>query len=207
MKIYITRHSKTIWNEEHRLQGWKDSPLTKEGIEDAMLLKKRLQTIPIDVCISSPIKRAYTTATILFDQVLTDERLKEMNFGDYEGKKVSELSAYQAYYDLWHCPYAKLRLPNGESLLEVQTRLRSCIDDLYLQYQDKTVFLTVHGMVFIVLLSIVKNIPLEELTRVNAVIRGCSLSSVSYDGKDFIVHYIGDDSHLPTLEKPISYSQ
>ena len=38
MKIYITRHSLTAWNEEKRLQGWKDSPLTKQGKEDALKL-------------------------------------------------------------------------------------------------------------------------------------------------------------------------
>ena len=42
MKIFITRHSKTLWNQEKKLQGWKDSPLTKEGINDALLLKKRI---------------------------------------------------------------------------------------------------------------------------------------------------------------------
>lgn len=43
MKIFITRHSKTLWNQEKKLQGWKDSPLTKEGINDALLLKRELK--------------------------------------------------------------------------------------------------------------------------------------------------------------------
>lgn len=58
MKIYITRHSKTLWNQEKRLQGWQDSPLTDEGVEDAKLLKQRLQSLKIDYCYSSPIGRA-----------------------------------------------------------------------------------------------------------------------------------------------------
>ena len=42
MKIYITRHSKTLWNEQKRLQGRLDSPLTQEGIDNALALKKYL---------------------------------------------------------------------------------------------------------------------------------------------------------------------
>ena len=39
MKIYLTRHSKTAWNQEKRLQGRCDSPLTQEGEENAKALK------------------------------------------------------------------------------------------------------------------------------------------------------------------------
>ena len=45
MKIYITRHSLTAWNEEKRLQGWKDSPLTKQGKEDALKLGEYMKSI------------------------------------------------------------------------------------------------------------------------------------------------------------------
>ena len=44
MKIYITRHSLTAWNEEKRLQGWKDSPLTKQGKEDALKLGEYMKS-------------------------------------------------------------------------------------------------------------------------------------------------------------------
>ncbi|MFV0395395.1 MAG: histidine phosphatase family protein, partial [Coprobacillaceae bacterium] len=81
------------------------------------------------------------------------------------------------------------------------------LNDLYLNYQNKTVFLTVHGMVFIILVSIFKELPLEELNKVNTVIRGCSLSCVEYDGDTFIIHYLGDDSHLPKQTQIISYAK
>ena len=45
MKIYITRHSKTLWNQEKRLQGWQDSPLSETGIKDALLLKDRIKDL------------------------------------------------------------------------------------------------------------------------------------------------------------------
>ena len=58
MKIYITRHSKTIWNQEKRLQGRNDSPLTQEGIENAYALKDYISDISFDKVYTSPILRA-----------------------------------------------------------------------------------------------------------------------------------------------------
>ena len=82
MKIYVTRHSLTLWNEEKRLQGWKDSPLTKQGIKDAQKLGEFIKDYPINQIYSSPIERAYQTTVHIFPnrEIIKDERLKEMNF-------------------------------------------------------------------------------------------------------------------------------
>ena len=137
MKIFITRHSKTLWNQEKKLQGWKDSPLTKEGINDALLLKKRIKDISIDYCYSSRINRAKQTSEILFDHVILDDRLKEMNFGIYEGKNIAELLNDEQYDDLWNHPDDDTRLPGGESYKEVQKRLLDFIDEIYKKYSLK----------------------------------------------------------------------
>ena len=102
MKIYITRHSKTLWNEQKRLQGRLDSPLTQEGIDNALALKKYLtdNALQFDCVYSSPIPRAYQTACLLFDQekVITDDRLMEMNLGIFEGQKIADLLKNQDTY-------------------------------------------------------------------------------------------------------------
>ena len=85
----------TLWNEQKRLQGHLDSPLTQEGIDNALALKKYLtdNALQFDCVYSSPIPRAYQTACLLFDQekVITDDRLMEMNFGIFEGQKIVDL--------------------------------------------------------------------------------------------------------------------
>mgnify|MGYP002619790280 CR=1 FL=1 len=45
MKIYFTRHGETLWNLEHRFQGWKDSELTENGVKRAELLGKKFNDI------------------------------------------------------------------------------------------------------------------------------------------------------------------
>lgn len=201
MKLYITRHSKTLWNQEKRLQGWQDSPLTKEGINDALLLKERIKNLTIDHCYSSPINRAKQTSEILFDHVILDDRLKEMNFGLYEGKNITELLNDKQYDALWNQPDDNTRLPGGESYIEVLTRLQNFIDDIYQKYSNKTIFITIHGMLFIILHGLMLDYKTSDLVKINQhVIRGCSLSEVEYDGKNFNIKYIGDDSHLENVE-------
>ena len=138
MKIYLTRHSKTLWNQEKRLQGWQDSPLTAEGIEDAKLLKARITELKIDYCYSSPIERAKATSEILFDHFLVDKRLKEMNFGKYEGCLINELLNDPIYNRLWNLPDDDVSTPGGETYHEVQMRLKDFFNDITINLKSGT---------------------------------------------------------------------
>ena len=133
MNIYITRHSKTVWNQEKRLQGRKDSPLIKEGIENAVALKEYIKDISFDCVFSSPIERAYYTAKLLTDnEIIKDDRLMEMNFGILEGKKIEDIlkEDYEVYNNMWNHPELFERILEGESYDEVQSRLHSFFEDL-----------------------------------------------------------------------------
>ena len=94
MELYIIRHGKTIWNAEKRLQGRTDIELNQEGKEKAVALGKKLKDIPFDLIYSSPLKRAFTTASLIKGErnikIITDERLTELCFGEQEGKDFSE---------------------------------------------------------------------------------------------------------------------
>ncbi|MFR2501868.1 MAG: histidine phosphatase family protein [Coprobacillus cateniformis] len=92
-------------------------------MEDAKLLKARITELKIDYCYSSPIERAKATSEILFDHVLVDERLKEMNFGKYEGCLINELLNEPIYNRLWNLPDDDVT-PGGETYHEVQMRLK-----------------------------------------------------------------------------------
>ena len=81
------------------------------------------------------------------------------------------------------------------------TDLKDFFNDIYKKHHDDTIFITIHGMLFIILHGIMLNYKTSELTKINKyVVRGCSLSEVEYDGKEFKIKYIGDDSHLKSSE-------
>ena len=75
MKLYIVRHGKTDWNVLGKIQGCTDIPLNKIGEKQAKLIKEKIKD-KVDVCFTSPLKRAISTAEILTDvKPIIDERL------------------------------------------------------------------------------------------------------------------------------------
>ena len=87
--LYIMRHGKTDWNAVHRLQGSEDIPLNEEGRQMARDARKKYGDLRFDICYCSPLQRAQETAEIFLEgsgtPILTDDRLREMGFGMYEG--------------------------------------------------------------------------------------------------------------------------
>ena len=87
--LYIMRHGKTEWNAMHKLQGRMDIPLNEEGREMAEKAREEYKNLNIDICYCSPLVRAKETAEIVLRgrniPILTDDRLVEMSFGEYEG--------------------------------------------------------------------------------------------------------------------------
>ena len=90
MKLYLVRHGETDWNKVKKIQGQVDIPLNQFGKHLAEETAEGLHDIPFDLCISSPLSRAYETARIILEgrdvPIITDARIGEMAFGEYEGK-------------------------------------------------------------------------------------------------------------------------
>lgn len=95
MEIYILRHGQTVWNKSRLLQGSRDIELCEEGRAVARERCDQLKEVDFDVIYSSPLKRAYETACIIRGDrdipIIKDDRLREINFGENEGKSVIEL--------------------------------------------------------------------------------------------------------------------
>ena len=117
-KILILRHGKTEANFEKRYIGSKtDISLSPEGINDikakAALIREMAGK---DIfLISSPMKRTVQTAEILFpdEELLTVNGLKEIDFGDFEGKNYEELKDNPDYQN-WIDSNGTMPFPNGE---------------------------------------------------------------------------------------------
>jgi broad specificity phosphatase PhoE len=85
--LLLTRHGETDWNRDHLWQGHTGPPLNETGRRQAADLAR--QIAKIDAVYSSDTERAYETALILAERhglrVTTDPRLREVNFGEWEG--------------------------------------------------------------------------------------------------------------------------
>ena len=149
MKIYILRHGETALNSMGVMQGWLDEPLNENGRKLAVLSGRAMKGLRFDRCISSPFIRAAQTAEIVLREsenaveIETDDRIREINFGDLEGKKLSEMGkeGYLFYTD----PFRFAGFPNGESVRELCERTQAFLKELLARDDGKTWLISTHG--------------------------------------------------------------
>ena len=136
--LYVLRHGETEWNREGRFQGALHSPLTELGRAQAERQARILAGLDLDgvVIRVSPQARAFQTAAIALSghgaDLHTDDRLRELEVGDWSGQHKDEITAVGATKpdapDGW---LAQLEFaPGGEGLAALRARCESFLDDL-----------------------------------------------------------------------------
>jgi len=204
LHIYLTRHGETEWNIQNRLQGWKDSPLTSKGINDAKALSQKISGIRFQSIYSSPSKRALNTAKILSGgndiPIFLDENLREINFGDWEGKTKSEINERfeNEFSSLWESPRAYNHLPhNGESLKNVRKRVEEVLKNIIETNKDGNVLIVTHAVIVATIIAYFKNSPIEKLWDIPFV-HGTCLTHIEIDveNEHLNLKLLCDTAHL-----------
>lgn len=171
MKLYLLRHGETDWNKEWRLQGGADIPLNDKGIAQAKEAAERYAGIPFDVVISSPLQRALNTARILAEphglSVQTDDRLREICFGELEGKSVEETDKIpelkKARENFFDHPELFVPVGDGESFEDLDKRCRSFLEDIKKKYDDHfSILISGHGALCKGIVRAAKSLPVED---------------------------------------------
>lgn len=148
--FYLVRHGEAENNVLHILNSYpeaKSYPLTERGRgQIEKVATNDLSETDVDAIFSSPIRRARETADIIAREknmtVLEDERLRETDFGIFDGGPVSDLLA--KYPD----PAGRVETDGSdgvEGLADIRTRLRSFLDDISARFAGKTVVIVSHG--------------------------------------------------------------
>lgn len=126
LDVYLVRHGITQWNREKRYLGQTDEPVIKERLErDFDVLKDKLAALEQPFLVSSDLLRCRQTMACLFPGTAyaVDARLREFDFGDWEGKTYEELKddrRYREWIDDWRC----VDVPAGESAGAFAGRIR-----------------------------------------------------------------------------------
>ena len=163
-RFYLLRHGQTDSNLSGIIQGQSiDVPLNEEGIEQSQKIAELLKG-NVSRIISSDLLRAYQTARIIGDilevEIETDKRLREMNYGSWEGNFLDELMKTPEGR-VWIENPSKWRIENSESVLDVQNRIIQAIKE-YVQRYDNLLFVS-HGVTISAFLLYVKNLPLDNV--------------------------------------------
>ena len=140
------RHGKTAANLKKLYNGSTDDPLCTEGIEHA-------QATGLDLTVkklyASPMKRALQTAEIKFPNahITVSDALREMDFGDFEGRSYEELKHDEAYKK-WIDSGVTLPCPNGENMTDFGLRVCRAFDEIVracIKQSDRELVIVAHG--------------------------------------------------------------
>lgn len=143
-KLFFIRHGQTEANEKGILTGRLETNLTQKGIDDAVALSKELIE-KFDYYYCSPLTRTHQTLKAIKGNdvdFIIDERLTEVSSGDWQGRLKSELPKVE--YDLYK--KGLLNPPNGESLDDVDKRIKSFLKDIFSKYKaDEKLLVVTHN--------------------------------------------------------------
>jgi broad specificity phosphatase PhoE len=147
--LILIRHGETDWNVEGRYQGQADPSLNAKGRAQGLSLAAALGANPPDLFYASPLRRAIETAEILAAELsaplFTDNRLVEIHQGDWQGRLRGEIaSKYPDLFKQWETDPWKVTPPGGESLIQVQTRVLTAIEEILASHAGKRIGLVLH---------------------------------------------------------------
>jgi probable phosphomutase (TIGR03848 family) len=126
MTVILLRHGRSVSNTAHVLAGRSEGvDLDERGREQAEALVNRLASLPIRAVVSSPLLRCVRTieplAGALGVEPVVDERLSEVDYGQWTGRKLGDLVKEPLWKVVQAQPSAAV-FPDGEGLAQVQAR-------------------------------------------------------------------------------------
>lgn len=150
-KIYFIRHGQTKANKERLLCGCLDWDLNKEGIKQAKQAASNLSKIKVDFIISSPLKRAKHTAYIIsrklgIKKITFEKTLIEKSEGLWEGKSYWEVRRDDPKgYKQWLKDTFRNSPPKGESVLDLDRRVKKFYKTVLKKYNGKNIIVVCHS--------------------------------------------------------------
>ncbi|HEY8719911.1 histidine phosphatase family protein [Pengzhenrongella sp.] len=163
LTLYLVRHGRTVYNTEHRLQGWCDSPLTPDGRAGVRVTAHDLRGRSFAAAYSSSSGRAVDTANEILahhpDTPLTsDDDLREFSFGDLEATHEAELFARVDPQEMFGEVFAGTfrGLPGGEPAVVYLDRVRRGFSRIERAHEPGAEVLVVsHGVTLMAYLGMV----------------------------------------------------
>ncbi len=202
-RLILVRHAESQWNPIGRYQGILDPDLSERGELQAKALAKHIKKeFPnVDAIYTSPLTRTKKTAMAIAEylnkDILIDDRLIEINHGDWSGELVDDIEKkYKDDFETWMKRPHEIVFPNGESLKEVFDRVVNFLSFLKAKYNDKTIIAVSHSVPMRVFYCAVLGIDLSNFWAF-----GCDNASYSILqlGEQDIIQKLNISCHLGEL--------
>jgi broad specificity phosphatase PhoE len=201
--IILIRHGETDWNREQVFRGRIDVALNEVGLTQARAVQESLKDTEIDGIYSSPLSRAFETATIVGEnrnvEVRGEEGLIDIDFGAWQGlshQKVKE--EYKDLYETWLAQPDLVTFPDGESLKEVRIRSMESLEEVIKNNPGKTLALVSHRVVLKVLLCTILGLELSRFWYLRQ--DTCAINRVEYKDGNYLLTLLNDTGHLREVQ-------
>lgn len=143
MKIFLVRHGETQANVNKLFNGRNEKDLNAKGVSQAEKLSSQIKNIPIDLIISSPLKRTVQTARILNAknlEIMVDDRLIERDFKKLTLKPTNLIKNKDNLYNLGS--YEEVE--GIEAFQSIYDRVENFICDIKNKYAGKNILVVTH---------------------------------------------------------------
>lgn len=179
-RLLLARHAETVWHAENRYAGGRSDPeLTELGLRQADRLARTAVALGVDAVVSSPQRRAVTTATpaaeALGVPLHQEPNLREVDFGDLEGHLLSEMDAAEIQR-FRHDPEANA-FPNAEPLKAAGVRGATALRAIEDQHHG-TVLVVAHSTLLRVTICVLLGLPVKHYRRVFPVLDNVALTEI-----------------------------
>jgi len=158
---------------------------------------------PVQRVVSSDLRRASDTAKTIARALDvphdSDPRLREMFYGEWEGKTQEEI--VERDRDVWDRlakPSADFRAPGGESLAEVRERVHAAYQEIVAAHVDEAAVLVAHGNAIGLLLAALLDLPYENAWRFQLQNTGVTVIR-DFDGTP-VMASVNETAHLTGIE-------
>ncbi len=157
-RVWLIRHGEPCSESRGRCYGKLDLKLSTEGRKQIRGVADKLSGEPIRTIYTSPRRRALESASILAEllhvPITPEERFREIDFGDFEGRLYGDIAQeYPEIYRQWMEHPTETQFPNGESFVQMQARVVDAAHDLYARHRGETLAIVSHGGVNRILLA------------------------------------------------------
>lgn len=211
-RILLIRHGVNDYVKRGLLAGRTPNvALNDDGKAQARALADRLGAPgggSIAAVYSSPLERCVETAAPLAQrlslELYTLEGVKESECGDWTGQALEELRKLDTWTQVQINP-SGFRFPNGESMLEIQTRMVAALDVLQQQHRGQTIAVFSHSDPIRLVLAFYAGLPLDMFQRLE--VSPASISELDFSGPRVRLVRLNDCAHLPAPVEPSDAGQ
>jgi probable phosphoglycerate mutase len=193
--LLLIRHGENEYVKTGKMAGHLPGVhLNERGKEQALNLAEALQQVPLKAIYASPLERAVETAEPVAQTHRLEIQLRpaliDTDVGAWQGRSWKVLRRTKKWKLVQGSP-SRFRFPNGESFLEAQTRIVSCLDEIFASHKPKDIVAVVfHADPIKLAIAHFIGLPLDHFQRL-----GCDTGSVTF------IHVSEGSAHLIRLNQ------